>query len=257
MTDKSASELQNKLAVHCNSLAENLSHPNLEPFIEVVLSAADGVPMMLTELLTESLAMFVERTKETIYVNEELNLCSDMARGMAYLHSKSLVHGNLHGNNVLISSDRHAKIADYLCPLLFSDVAMNNSSGYVAPEIFHNKTAPFKESNIFTLGVLFLQVVTKHPPQPRTSDLETQHDFAEVPNHPLLPLIRQCLEMNRPLITHVCNELDRLNEQKDSPQRMAYKLLYTTEHVSSEGIIYAINSESLAGLKFRKSQRNW
>ena len=228
-------QLQNQFAIKWNSLVENWSHPNLEPFIEVLL--VDDVPMILTELMADSLTEYLENTKEPLYVNQEIDLCNDMAQGIAYLHSQSLVHGNLHGNNVLISSDGHAKIADYLCSLIFSNVTMDTSSGYVAPEIVQSKAAPSKESNIYTLGVLFLQVITKHPPQPRTSDMEMQHDFTKVPNHPLLPLIQECLKTKRPPITLVCNELVQLLEKNDSPQRMAYKLLYTTEHVSIEGII--------------------
>ena len=243
MANTSMSELQKQLQIKCNSWAENLNHPNVEQFFEVVLSSADdGIPMIVTELFTESLTVFVERCKETIHVNQEIYLCNDMAQGIACLHSYSLVHGNLHGKNVLISRDRHAKIADYLCPLLFSNINVDISSGYFAPEVFQNKTVPTTQSNIFTLGVLFLQVITKHPPQPRTRDssyLEREHDFAEVSSHhPLIPLTQRCLqssEMHRPLTAHVCGELVQLMEQKDSPQRMAYKLLYTAEHVSTEG----------------------
>ena len=225
-----------QLAMECKVLTKDLSHPNLE-FFKIVLSSANGVPMILTELMASSLTEFLENTKNTLFVNQQMNLCIDMARGIAYLHSQSLVHGNLHGNNVLISSNGHAKIADYVCPLIFSDVTVNNSSGYVAPEIFQDKTAPSQESNIYTLGVLFLQVITKHPPLPRTSDLEMDHDFTKVCNHPLLPLIKQCLEMKRPMITDVCDKLAQLIEEENSPHRRAYKLLYTTEHVSMEGII--------------------
>ena len=223
--------------IKCSSLIQNLSHPNLESFLEVEL--IDGTLMILTELMAGSLTefLYIGETKKSLYVNEEINLCNDMAQGIAYLHSQSLVHGNLHGNNVLVTRNGHAKIADYLCPLLFSDVTVNSSSGYVAPEIFQNKTAPSKESNIYTLGMLFLQVITKHPPLPRTSDLEINYNFTKVHNHPLLPLIKQCLETKRPSIAQVCDKLAQLIEEKDSPQRMAYKLLYTTEHVSTEGII--------------------
>ena len=190
--------------------------------------------MILTELMAESLTEFVEHTKSTLYVNQEIDICNDMAQGMAYLHSQQLVHGNLHGNNVLISSDGHAIIADYLCPLLFSDITVDNSSGYVAPEIFEYKLVPSKESNIYTLGVLFLQVITKHSPQPRTSDMEMQNNFTEVPNHPLLPLIQECLGTKRPTVAHVCDELAQLIEENDSPQSMAYKYVY----VSIEDIPY-------------------
>ena len=238
MSSLSMSELQNQLEIKCKSRAGDLSHPNVEQFIEIVLSSADdGFPMILTELLPNSLTVHIDRYKETIYVNKELDLCNDMSQGMEYLHSRSLIHGNLHGNNILISRDGHAKIADYLCPLLFSNVDVDSSSGYLAPEVFQANITPSPQSNIFTLGVLFLQVITKHPPQSKTKDgSETQHNFAGVSSHhPLLPLIQQCLqtnERNRPPMAQVRHELAKLIKENDSPQRMAYKLLYTTEHVS-------------------------
>ena len=260
MSSLSMSELQNQLEIKCKSRAGDLSHPNVAQFIETVLSSADdGVPMILTELLANSLTAYIDRNKEAIYVNQELDLCNDMSRGMEYLHSRSLIHGNLHGNNVLISKDGHAKIADYLCPLLFSYVDVDSSSGYLAPEMFQAKITPSLQSNVFTLGVLFLQVITKHPPQSKTKDsLETQHNFAGVSSHhPLLPLIQQCLqtnEKNRPLIAQVCHELAKLIEQNDSPQRMAYKLLYTTEHVSKYcedichvNVYFVIATETISG----------
>ena len=247
-TNESMVELQNQLAIKCNSWAGNLYHPNIEMFFEVVHSSSVDIPMILTELLNESLTVFVGRTKGTIHVNKELSLCNDMAQGMNYLHSQSLVHGNIHGNNVLVSSYEHAKIADYLCPLLFSGVTVDNLSGYLAPEFFQNETVlgsedmkiyrrSSKESNIFSLGILFLQVVTKYPPQSQTSDsyIEAQHKFGKTCSHPLMPIIQHCIEsdkMKRPLIAHVCDELAQLTEQENSPQRIAYKLLYTNEYVS-------------------------
>ena len=248
--DASDLQLQYQLEKKCNSLAENLSHPNLEQFFELVILLNGGIPMILTELMEVSLTEFLEHNKEHLHVDQEINLCSDMAQGIAFLHSQSLVHGNLHGNNVLISSDGHAKIADYLCPLLFRNVTVDKSSGYVAPEVFQGKLAPSKGSNIYTLGILFLQVITKYPPQPRTTDWEVQHDFTEVCNHPLLPLLQHCLEMIRPTIADMCDKLAQLIKEKESPQRMAYKLLHTTEPVSTKGVIYTYMHIIYDALKF-------
>ena len=90
--NESVSELQNHLAIKCNSWAGNLYHPNIEMFFEVVHSSAVDIPMILTELLTESLTVFVKRTKETIHVSKELSLCNDMAQGMAYIYIYTPTH---------------------------------------------------------------------------------------------------------------------------------------------------------------------
>jgi len=194
--------------------------------------------MIITELFTESLSTYL--TNNSIFTDHQLVLCLDMAQGVDYLHSQSLIHGNLHAGNVLMTKDGHAKIADYLCPLLLSEV-LGNSSGYIPPEVLQNKPY-FVQSNVFTLGVLFLQVITKFPPQPST-DVSIQsevkrrrNDLDSAPSvHPLMSCIKRCLRddlIDRPQTKVLCDYISQLIKQKDNPEMMAYKLLNTEEHVS-------------------------
>ena len=234
------SKLLKQFTVKCSSTAGSLSHPNVEQFIDIVRVSVDGGPMIITELLTESLTVYLSQTSKHIYTDQQLSLCLDMVQGIDYLHSQSVVHRNLHGGNVLMTSDGHAKIADYLCPLLLSDVAVN-SSGYVPPEVLQNN--PYSNnSNVFTLGVLFLQTFIRSPPQPSTDvsillEVERRsNDLNRVPIvHPLLSCIKQCLSNDavaRPKTKEVCDHIIQLITQKDHPEMMAYKLLYTNDHVS-------------------------
>ena len=161
----------------------------------------------------------------------QLSVCNDMAQGLRYLHSQQFVHLNLHGANVLMTSDHHAKIADYLCPLLHTSIVMDSTSSaiYQPPEFTQHITV---QSNVFTLAVLFLQVITKHFPQLEQGNIDLQH----VPScHPLLAFIQRCLsndEAARPLMREVCDYLAKLHEDKDSTQLMIFKLIHTTEYVS-------------------------
>lgn len=222
-----------------SSLVRKFSHPNVEQFVEITQSK-DGIPMIITELLYENLTTYISRTHETFHYNLQLSVCIEMAQGLQYLHSQQLVHSNFHGANVLMTHDHHPKIADYLCPLLLPAVAPDNSSIYLSPETIKDNKRITVQSNVFTLGVLFLQVVIKRSPQPSDdlslSELERRHsDLLNVPKcHPLLDHIRQCLnddEVARPLMKEVCDHLAKLFKQRDSPQVMAFKLIHTNEYV--------------------------
>ena len=232
-------KLCERFTVKCDS-ASRFSHPNVEQFIEIAQASSEGVPMIITELLNENLTMYISRTTDTLHYDQQLSLCSDMTEGLQYLHSQQMVHNNLHGANVLITKDHHAKIADYLCPLLLTSVAVDSSSTYLPPEAIQNNHITV-QSNVFTLAVLFLQVITKLYPQPNSdlslSELERRNnDLQCVPKcHPLLAFIEKCLsnrEEERPLMKEVFDLVDKLLKEKDSSQMITFKLIHTTEYVS-------------------------
>ena len=213
-------------------LASKFFHANVEQFVEITCLEAGGEPIILTELLTESLTVYITHAGENLCFNLQLSLCKDMAQGLEYLHSQELIHGNLHGNNVLITQDNHAKIADYLCPLIFSDVPIDNTLEYLPPETIQNRHAITVKSNVFTLAVLFLQVITKHSPQPSKDtslvELERHNDLKSIPKgHSLLSLIQKCLsnhDIVRPLMTEVCDQLTRV-------MAIMFRLIHITENV--------------------------
>ena len=228
-----------------SSFVIKFDHLNVEQFVEITQSK-DSVPMIITELLNENLTAYIIRTHKTLHYDVQLSVCSEMAQGLHYLHSKQLVHSNLHGANVLMTHDHHAKIADYLCPLLLPAVALDSSSVYLPPETIKDRRITV-QSNVFTLAVLFLQVITEHSPQPSNdlsfSELERRRhsDLQNVPKcHPLLDHIQQCLnddEVTRPLMKEVCDHLAKLFKQRDSPQMIAFKLIHTYEYVSRYQIL--------------------
>lgn len=223
-------ELPKEFTLKC-TLASKFSHPNVEQFVEIARADDKGVPMIITELLNENLTTYISRTSDTFHYNLQLNVCNDMAQGLQYLHSQQFVHLNLHAANVLMTPDDHAKIADYLCPFLRPGVALDSTSNavYQPPESSQHINV---QSNVFTLAVLFLQVITKRFPQLEQRNIDLQG----VPScHPLLAFIQQCLSSDvaaRPLMREVCDFLAKLLKDKDSTQMMIFKLIHTIEYVS-------------------------
>ena len=224
-------ELPKKFTLKC-TLASKFSHPNVEQFVEIAPADDKGVlPMIITELLIENLTAYIIRTSDTFHYNLQLSVCNDMTQGLLYLHSQQFVHLNLHGANVLMTPDHHAKIADYLCPLLHTGIALDSTSTAVYQPLESSQHISV-QSNVFTLAVLFLQVITKRFPQLEQHNIDLQG----VPScHPLLVFIQRCLSSDvaaRPLMREVCDYLAKLLKDKDSTQVMIFKLIHTTEYVS-------------------------
>ena len=199
-------------------------HANIEQFHSVVQLTPDSPPILLTELLHENLNNYTARMEGKLPVHVQLDLCHDMAKGLQYLHTAGLVHNNLHGANVLISQDGRAKIADYICPLVDSlnEKVTPQRNVYTSPELVKDIHVYSKQSDIYSLGVLYLQVATQSSPMPNDSaELSEVQRFKdqldEITTNPLLPLILQCLGIivARPSIDRVCA---KIATAKESPQ---------------------------------------
>ena len=158
-----------KLLVEIQQATDNFlyfDHPNIELFVNAVQLSVDSPPTLLTELLTENLDMFVLKMESKCKNSYQLDICHDMTSGLQYLHRRGVVHTNLHGRNVLMTSNGRAKIADYISPQVISKTSMIKSPpgnvAYLPPETIEDKGMYSEQSDIYSLGVLFLQVVTQN-----------------------------------------------------------------------------------------------
>ena len=216
-------------------------HPNIEQFHSVVQLTLDNPPILLTELLPENLNSYTARMKGKLPIHAQLDLCHDMAKGLQFLHTAGLVHNNLHGANILISQDGQAKIADYICPLVDSLIEQTTlqHNVYTSPEMITNITVYSKHSDIYSLGVLYLQVATQSPPMPNNSTKLSEvqrwkEQLDQITTNPSLPLILQCLGLilARPSIDRVCA---KILIAKESPQSVMSNTLY---HIKVRQHIY-------------------
>jgi len=198
-------------------IISTLRHPNIEQFVLVLQQSPTSSPTLISKLLPYNLDTFTAQNKETLTIDKHIDLCHDMAAGLNFLFTAGILHTNLHSRNVLVSHKHKAKIADYICPQVLTAVDDSvTDQHYLAPEVIKSKQPPTKLSTVFSLGVLYLQTVTGHPPHP-SEDLELSEteqrmaDLQEVDNtHPLLPIIHQCLsdsEGSRPSVSEVPSQI--------------------------------------------------
>ncbi|KAF9255402.1 kinase-like protein [Marasmius fiardii PR-910] len=92
---------------------QQLQHPNLLPFMGMYYFNEARSQLCLVSPWMErgNLDRFLKSTaREHV---DHYSLVYDVASGLAYLHSRKIVHGDLKGVNILITPDERACIADF------------------------------------------------------------------------------------------------------------------------------------------------
>lgn len=155
-----------------------LRHPNIVQVLGMYHDDETGLPVLLMETAQENLASFIVRNPMiSTRVAVQLDITHDVTLGLHFLHSNGIVHGNLSASNVLMFPSHRAKIGDLrtieLPVVRFSDGTVQqsvpNSTHYMSQEVFNNKTTVWSEEmDVFSMGVVFLQLVTGHTPQPHS-----------------------------------------------------------------------------------------
>ncbi|KAG1724185.1 kinase-like domain-containing protein [Suillus lakei] len=180
-----------------------------------------------------ALTGFLERRHDILSVEKRFSLLIDIALGLQYLHSKSVIHGDLTGSNVLIYRNGRACLADFgLSTIMLEFVgtsyftnSINGNIRWAATELLEipeddeegeASTLLSTECDIYSFGSIILQVLTgkvpyydvkkdtlvlgqvirgKNPEPPKESQIEPVH----------WEFIRQCWlpPANRPSVGEV------------------------------------------------------
>ncbi|MCA9239478.1 MAG: protein kinase [Planctomycetales bacterium] len=139
-----------------------------------------------------------------------LALVGQLAEGLAHAHARGIVHSDVKPANVLIGDDGVARLLDFNLSAdgTSTDVQTLMVGGtlpYLAPEhlvsLSHGAPAP-PASDVYSLGVLLLQLVTGNPPQAILGDSSNLSELAarrrafsieQLDGLPLTPPVRQML----------------------------------------------------------------
>ena len=223
---------------HLLSLAR---HPNVVQYLTTSQDPDTQLPVLLMELCQESLTVFLERSPGPLPYHVQVNICHDISLGLVYLHSNGLIHRDLTGNNVLMVAGPRAKITDFgMSKLAQGNTRLTLCPGniqYMSPEALDEANTYTEKLDIFSFGVIAIQIVTRQFPNPterfcmiyvpefketlRREIPEVQRRKAHlylIPDiHSLKPLSINCLtkERHRPSALHLS---EKLSELKRSPQ---------------------------------------
>ncbi|XP_062216928.1 probable LRR receptor-like serine/threonine-protein kinase At1g12460 [Phragmites australis] len=163
----------------------NLSHPNLVAFQGYYWSSS--MQLLLSEFMANGSLYdhlhgnhphaFSESSSRggggELFWEQRFNIALGAARALAYLHHDcrpQILHLNIKSSNIMLDGKYEAKLSDYglrkLLPILGSIELsrIHTSIGYIAPELASQSLRYSDKSDVFSFGVILLEIVTGRKP---------------------------------------------------------------------------------------------
>ena len=220
-----------------------MKHPNIVQYLGTTQDPDSGLPVLLMELMDESLTHFLERSHQPLAYHVEVTLCHDIALALDYLHSNDVIHRDLSSNNVLLIAGSRAKVTDFgmskllsVSPRMTPYTTCPGTLVYMPPEALRDPPVYSKKIDSFSFGVVEIQIMTRRFPDPGPAsemvedrryragriqvpivDSERRKSHIDLidPAHPLLQMALRCLnysEEDRPTAEVLCREIALLRE---------------------------------------------
>ena len=79
-----------------------INHPNIVQYLGTYHDPETNAPVLIMELMDESLTHYLESSVGDIPYHLQVNLASDIAQALAFLHTNGIIHRDLSSNNVLL-----------------------------------------------------------------------------------------------------------------------------------------------------------
>ena len=245
--NEGATRMKSKFLEECKLMSE-VRHPHIAQFLGVCFLPSSSTPLLVTELLSDSLHNVLEsrgdlphRIKQTIL--------TDVAKGLVYLHSRTppIIHRDLTARNVLLDTKMRAKIADF-GNSHFVDPIQNSKTmtrvpgtlGYMPPEALEAHSSYNAKLDIFSFGHLALFTMTQVFPANilaatsydsdsnkliARTEVERRAQYMQLlhgkfkDTHPLATLIQQCLHNSpnkRPTALEALDCLEALDNLEET-----------------------------------------
>ena len=222
-----------------------IKHPNIVQYLGVYREPETNVPVLLMELMDESLTHFLESSQNPVLYHIQVNILLDTILALAFLHSNGITHRDMSSNNVLLIAGSRAKVTDFGMSTLTDAAASHLASmtqcpgtpAYMSPEALDEPPVYSEKLDCFSFGVLTIQVITREFPKPKdrfltmevinpshpsrrfqarvlVPELERRQSHINLipAAHPLRPIALDCIkdrDAERPTAEQLCETLEQ------------------------------------------------
>jgi serine/threonine protein kinase len=143
-----------------------MQHPCLLKFV----GAVDSPPFCIVTEWMGGGTLYHELHRHHRLDPTQLTICAiDIARGIHFLHARSIIHRDLKALNVLLTTDGYARICDfgYSRELSRQDEKMTNNIGtphWMAPEMLSGTGIYDEKIDVYAYGMVLWEILTKKLP---------------------------------------------------------------------------------------------
>ena len=196
-------------------------------------------PILLMELMEQSLTHFLESRQRDLPYHVQVSIVYDITLALDYLHSNGIQHRDLSSNNILLSAGSRAKLTDFgMSKMVDLNPRMSRNKqtkcpgtvAYMPPEALAIEPRYSDKIDVFSTGVLIIQIITRKFPNPTNQHRGVQDSkykaeiLVPVPElerrendlrgvfmtHPLRAMALECLkddDKERPTAANLCRRL--------------------------------------------------
>lgn len=170
-----------------------LEHESIAPFIGVVYNFGPIPAMVATHYPNGSILTYMKRNATSDSL--KLEWTKQIAAGMKYLHTRKppVIHGNLHGSNVLVDENTRCRITDIgtmggmMLDRAFTDALTPKRMCWTAPELVSNYLPyaspgsdlpyahPTTQSDVYAFAITLIEIYNGTPQEKPFGEV---HDLA-------------------------------------------------------------------------------
>ncbi|KAI0070864.1 hypothetical protein K474DRAFT_1607894 [Panus rudis PR-1116 ss-1] len=234
-----------QLFVHEVSIWKTLKHPNVLELLGASSTTADPPWFFVSPYYKHgSLVRYLKGFEAGMEGVDVLKMIHEIAKGMAYLHTKGILHGDLKGANILVDDRGHCVISDFGQSEMKSEAYRisgtplpHGTLRWQAPELMAGQSPLTQQVDVYAFAILCVEILTKGGlPWPMADDDAVRHFVLKENMRPEIPLgrawslqLKEILTLawhripsNRPSFSKIDEDVQKLRAKygantKDSP----------------------------------------
>jgi serine/threonine protein kinase len=137
----------------------------------------DGKLYLVFEFLDKDLKKYMESVDGLLPPEQVKSFLYQCCEGLAFCHSRGVMHRDLKPQNLLVTGNGHLKLADFglaraFCPPIRPLTHEVVTLWYRPPEILLGSQTYAPPVDVWAIGTIFVEMVTKRPLFPGDSEID-------------------------------------------------------------------------------------
>ena len=155
-------------------MLNSLNHPNIVKFLNFVENEY-GVFLIMEYVEGLTLEDYITKKSGLIVEQKAYPMITEILQAFSYAHQRGIIHRDIKPSNIFIDKEGHIKVMDFGIAQILSEVDNSERSwssagtpAYMSPEQVYGQPLD-QRSDIYSLGVLFHQMLTGRTPYDSTT----------------------------------------------------------------------------------------